>query len=203
MLENLLENITKFKENISQSMSGYTAERRLVDANSRLDYISREYSGLKAAAMTSASPVARVRGLSQEDTIDLAADEENLAIRLKKMARQQFMEGLYSGTTPLRVSAIAVACGAAVLAGVGLGIAIPTLSPALAAFGFAFGAYNASALLGGQSPGHLRMAAVSAGIGLVAGAINLIPGSAPFYIGGAMAAAGVLGVYLTMSTRNR
>ena len=179
----------------------FMAERRLNAANRKIDRNSKRYEKYTPAPAKDVSET-RGRSLNQKDTIWLAGDTEDYNDRQARLKREQLVDRFYSGEIPLIASACAVACGAAVVAGVLLAGAVP-VNAAAASFVFATVGYSVGSFLMGQTPSYTKTVAASAAVGLVAAAANsVLPGSSAFYLGVGASAVGLATLAGIMGKQN-
>jgi hypothetical protein len=159
-------------ENIKEMMT----ENKLSAANKRLDENSKRYRESRAKSSISVASASRPRSgsLSQRDTILIAGNEDISEKRQARIKKGEFSERYLSDSAVVKAGALVAGCGAAVVAGIALGIATP-ISPALASLAFASILYPASGLFNGLVMSWPRMVGTSVGLGLTAGAINLVP----------------------------
>ena len=141
-------------ENIKEMMT----ENKLSAANKRLDENSKRYreSRAKSSVSPASASVSRARSLSQRDSVLIAENEDIYEKRQTRIERGQFSERFLSDNAVVKAGALMVGCGAAVVAGIALGIATP-ISPVLASLAFASTLYPASALFNGLVMSWPRM----------------------------------------------
>ncbi len=178
-------------ENIKEMMT----ENKLSAANKRLDENSKRYRGSWAKSPVPAASTSRPRSgsLSQRDAILIAGNKDIYEKRQARIEKGQFRERFLSDSAVVKAGALMVGCGAAVVAGIALGIATP-ISPVLASLAFASILYPASGLFNGLVMSWPRMIGTSVGLGVTAGVINLAPAIAgPLGVG--MSIIGGLAIY--------
>ena len=173
----------------------FFSKKELASANRKLDRKLKS-SAARASAPKSDTPVARRQSLSQEDAVLIAEQVEKNKNRQARFEKERWLDGFYSGITPLMVGATVMACGAAAAAGAILGYVAPSINPAVAAFCLATGGYFMGSLFTGQVGSYKKTLLTSAGMGLVAGATNLVlPGSSAVLAGVGAIVLGSLTMY--------